>query len=93
MRSKWLDWKPGACVIENPLNPEPSKPSKPSFVGFVGSPSGGNPIIRPVDPLDSPLVRGILVDAPAVLRRLILWDEYRHPPLGPSQKPMFEEGL
>lgn len=36
-RSRWLDWKPKARILENSAENEPTKPSKPGSVGFVGA--------------------------------------------------------
>jgi hypothetical protein len=37
MKSKWLDWTPGAEIMEKIARPKPSKPTEPGFVGFDGS--------------------------------------------------------
>lgn len=36
IRSKWLDWQPGAETIGKTAEAQPTKPTKPSSVGFEG---------------------------------------------------------
>jgi hypothetical protein len=46
IRSRWIDWKPKACIFADPAETEPTKPSKPGFVGFVGATLAESPKIE-----------------------------------------------